>query len=131
MLSRHSLGKTATLLMLLGGALLVLPAEAGAQSDAPPKESASELDKLVAPVALYPDPLLAQVLAASSFPDQIPGAAQWANMHKTQKGDDLAKAMEQYHLGTRDNQLMFAMSFLMSQSDIENLAAYYAQQRKN
>jgi cytochrome c553 len=42
----------------------------------------------------------------------------------------LAKAMEQYHLGTRENQLMFAMSFLMSQSDIEKLAAYYAQQRK-
>ena len=48
-----------------------------------------------------------------------------------QDKDYLAKAMEQYHLGTRDNQLMFAMSFLMSQSDIENLAAYYARQRKN
>lgn len=42
----------------------------------------------------------------------------------------LAKAMEQYHLGTRENQFMFAMSFLMSQSDIERLAAYYAQQRQ-
>jgi cytochrome c553 len=48
-----------------------------------------------------------------------------------QDKDYLAKAMEQYHLGTRDNQLMFAMSFLMSQSDIDSLAAYYAQQRKN
>jgi cytochrome c553 len=47
-----------------------------------------------------------------------------------QDKDYLAKAMEQYHLGARENQLMFAMSFLMSQSDIEKLAAYYAQQRK-
>jgi cytochrome c553 len=43
----------------------------------------------------------------------------------------LAKALEQYHLGTRDNEFMFAMSFLMSRSDIDKLAAYYAQQRKD
>ena len=42
----------------------------------------------------------------------------------------LAKAMEQYHLGTRDDQLMFAMSFLMSTSDIDKLSQYYASQRK-
>jgi cytochrome c553 len=42
----------------------------------------------------------------------------------------MAKAMEQYHLGTRDDQLMAAMSFLMSRSDIDKLSAYYAQQRK-
>ena len=42
----------------------------------------------------------------------------------------LAKALEQYHLGTRDDQLMGAMSFLMSTSDIDKLSAYYASQRK-
>ncbi len=42
----------------------------------------------------------------------------------------LAKALELYHGGERASQLMFAMSFLMTQSDIEKLAAYYAQQRK-
>jgi len=42
----------------------------------------------------------------------------------------LAKAMELYHTGERESQLMFAMSFLMSKSDIEKLAAYYTQQRK-
>jgi hypothetical protein len=38
--------------------------------------------------------------------------------------------MAQYHLGMRENQLMFAMSFLMGKSDIEKLADFYAQQRK-
>ena len=42
----------------------------------------------------------------------------------------LAKVMAQYHLGMRENQLMFAMSFLMGKSDIEKLADFYAQQRR-
>jgi cytochrome c553 len=42
----------------------------------------------------------------------------------------LAHALEQYHLGTRDDQLMGAMSFLLSKSDIDKLSAYYAAQRK-
>jgi len=41
----------------------------------------------------------------------------------------LAKAMEFYHRGTRENEFMYAMSFLMTKSDIEKLAAYYARQR--
>lgn len=43
----------------------------------------------------------------------------------------LANAMELYHGGERVNQLMSAMSFLMTQSDIDKLAAYYARQRKD
>jgi cytochrome c553 len=42
----------------------------------------------------------------------------------------LAKALELYHGGARASELMFAMSFLMTQSDIDKLAAYYAQQRQ-
>ncbi len=42
----------------------------------------------------------------------------------------LAKAMELYHGGERVNPLMFAMSFLMTQSDIDKLAGYYARQRQ-
>jgi cytochrome c553 len=42
----------------------------------------------------------------------------------------LAKAMALYHGGERPNELMFAMAFLMTESDIQKLAAYYAQQRK-
>ncbi|MBZ5538449.1 MAG: DUF3300 domain-containing protein [Acidobacteriia bacterium] len=47
--------------------------------DYPPFESFSpeQLDNLLAPIALYPDPLLSQVLLASTFPDQIDEAARW------------------------------------------------------
>ncbi len=42
----------------------------------------------------------------------------------------LVKTIEEYHLGTREDELMNAMSFLLSKSDIEKLAASYSQQRK-
>ena len=45
--------------------------------DYPPRE----LDRIVSPVALYPDPLLAQLLAAATFAPEIPDAARWADQH--------------------------------------------------
>ncbi len=50
------------------------PAAAAAQAASPGKYSASELDLLFKPVALYPDPLLAQMLPAASYPAQIQAA---------------------------------------------------------
>ena len=50
----------------------------------------AELDTLVSTIALYPDPLLVQVLAASVHGDEIPGAADWANQNKHLKGQELA-----------------------------------------
>jgi hypothetical protein len=52
-----------------------------------------ELDRLVSRIALYPDPLLAQVLAAATFPDAIPDAARWADQHHYLTGDALAAAI--------------------------------------
>jgi hypothetical protein len=52
------------------------------------------LDRLVSRVALYPDPLIAQVLAAATFQDQIPPAAQWADQHHYLTGDGLAAAIQ-------------------------------------
>lgn len=52
--------------------------------------TAAELDTLVSTIALYPDPLLVQVLAASVHGDEIPGAADWANQNKHLKGQELA-----------------------------------------
>ena len=53
----------------------------GATETAP--RSASELQSLVAPIALYPDALVAQVLAASTFPDQIAIANYWLQQNKS------------------------------------------------
>src|SRR5580704_9171814 len=59
----------------------------------PPVYPPAELDRLVARIALYPDPLLAQVLAAATFPEQIPDAARWADQHHYLTGDALATAI--------------------------------------
>jgi hypothetical protein len=59
---------------------------------------AVQLDQLVARIALYPDPLLAQILPASTYWDQVPEAAEWANRHSYLKGDQLARAIHEDNL---------------------------------
>lgn len=58
-----------------------------------PTFSMEQLDQLTSRIALYPDPLLAQVLTASTYPEQIPQAAGWANAHRYMSGDALASAI--------------------------------------
>jgi hypothetical protein len=53
------------------------------------------LQQLVAPIALYPDSLVAQILAASTFPEQVVQADRWVQAHPDLKGDALAKAVDQ------------------------------------
>jgi hypothetical protein len=52
-----------------------------------------QLDSLVAPIALYPDPLLAQILAASTYPLEIIQLQQWLAQHKDLKDKALADAV--------------------------------------
>jgi hypothetical protein len=61
---------------------------------AQPSYSPEDLDRLVSRIALYPDPLLAQTLAAATYPDQIPDAARWADQHHYLSGDGLAEAIQ-------------------------------------
>ena len=58
-----------------------------------PKLSSGELDSLVAPIALYPDPLLAQTLAASTYPLEIIQLQQWMDRNKNLQGKALADAV--------------------------------------
>jgi hypothetical protein len=53
-----------------------------------------ELDALVAPIALYPDNLLAQVLIASTYPLEIAMAAQWRMQNPNLQGEQLANALQ-------------------------------------
>ncbi len=84
-------------------------AAAHAQTPAPPAQTAAapaapdqsqqllkpaELDQLVAPIALYPDTLLAEVLMASTYPLEIVQADRWATENKNLKGDQLKAAVE-------------------------------------
>jgi hypothetical protein len=55
---------------------------------------ADQLDSLVAPIALYPDPLLAQVLAASTYPLELVQLQQWLEKNKTLKDKALADAVQ-------------------------------------
>jgi hypothetical protein len=90
---------TAILCALL---LIVAPipsvAQNEAQQSAPADEQAAkipndQLDSLVSPIALYPDPLLAQVLAASTYPLEIVQLQQWLAQHKDLKDKALADAV--------------------------------------
>jgi hypothetical protein len=60
--------------------------------------SPPQLDQVVSRIALYPDPLLAQTLTASTFWADIPEAATWANNHTYLTGDALAQAIQGDHL---------------------------------
>jgi uncharacterized protein DUF3300 len=61
---------------------------------AAPKIPDNQLDSLVAPIALYPDPLLSQVLVASTYPLEIIQLQQWLEKHKDLKGDALVAAVK-------------------------------------
>ncbi len=68
------------------------PAAAAAEADEPPL-TADQLDSLVAPIALYPDNLLAQVLAASTYPLELVQLQQWMEKNKNLKDKALADAV--------------------------------------
>jgi Protein of unknown function (DUF3300) len=72
-------------------AVTVLAAEPGTPTQAAPM-SQSELKALVAPIALYPDKLVAIVLAAATFPDQVAIADYWLQQHKSLTGSALMQA---------------------------------------
>src|SRR5580692_1152798 len=59
----------------------------------PPSYPPEQLDQLVSRIALYPDSLLGQILAAATYPDQIPDAARWADQHHYLTGQGLADAI--------------------------------------
>ena len=74
------------------------PAAAASSEGAPdqaPALSMDQLKSLVAPIALWPDPLLAQSLAASTYPLDLMEAQQWLSQNSSLKGDALEKAAEQ------------------------------------
>jgi hypothetical protein len=53
-----------------------------------------ELDQMLAPVALYPDSLLSQMLMASTYPLEVVQAARWSRSNRSLKGEQAVKAVE-------------------------------------
>ena len=70
-----------------------LPPPPDAAAAPPPGYPQAELERIVSPIALYPDPLLAQVLAAATFASDIPEAARWADQHHYMTDGALASAI--------------------------------------
>jgi hypothetical protein len=54
----------------------------------------AQLDQMLAPIALYPDPLLSQILMAATYPLEVVKAARWADVHPGLQGDDAVRAVE-------------------------------------
>ena len=71
------------------------PPAQGPTAPAYAQQTPDQLQRLVAPIALYPDSLVAQILAASTFPEQVVEADRWLQDHPDLKGDALAKAVDQ------------------------------------
>lgn len=87
----------ARLVRLIVAILLFVPFAATAQqpTTAPtqPQLKPAELDQLLAPVALYPDPLLSEILIASTYPLEVVQADRWAKSNKTFTGETLTAAL--------------------------------------
>ena len=77
---------------LLAALLAVLLAVTTAQAEERPAYSQGELDQMLAPVALYPDSLLSQVLMASTYPLEVVEAARWSRAHPGLVGDEAVRA---------------------------------------
>jgi len=73
----------------------VLVAQNDQSAAQPPVQAAQQtperLQQLAAPIALYPDALVAQILAAATYPDQVVEADRWLQQHTDLKGEQLGK----------------------------------------
>jgi hypothetical protein len=87
-----------TLALVLSVVLIAAPGfgneEAGGAADTAPMD-AHQLQALVAPIALYPDPLVAQILAGATFSDQVAVANYWLDEHKGLTGQALMQTVNQ------------------------------------
>src|SRR5262245_12683639 len=70
------------------------PIAASAPRGASATFSREQIEQLVAPIALYPDSLLSQVLMAATYPADVAEAAKWSKANKDMKGDAATQAVQ-------------------------------------
>jgi Protein of unknown function (DUF3300) len=58
------------------------------------QQTPEQLQELVAPIALYPDSLVAQILAAATYPDQVVEADRWLQQHSDLEGEQLGQEVD-------------------------------------
>ena len=81
------------IIVLLWSIALAAMAQQPATTPTQPPLKPAELDQLLAPIALHPDPLLSEILIASTYPLEVVQADRWAMSNKTLKGDALTAAL--------------------------------------
>ncbi|WP_227746844.1 DUF3300 domain-containing protein [Paraburkholderia franconis] len=93
------------------------PAPSGPVASGPAPFKPEEIEALVAPIALYPDSMLAQVLMASTYPLEIVHAARWVKANPNVKGDAAVKAVENQPWDTSVKSLVAFPQILEPMSD--------------
>jgi hypothetical protein len=91
---RKKKGHLVVLTLVCMTALLLTPSSYSQESQGAAVFKAEELEQIFAPIALYPDSLLIQILMASTYPLEIVQADRWVKQNRDMKGDALAKALE-------------------------------------
>ena len=95
---KQSLSLLLSCCLVLASAPGGLAAQADQSAPQPPVQAApqtpEQLQQLVAPIALYPDALVAQILAAATYPDQIVEADRWLQQHTDLKGEQLGNEVD-------------------------------------
>jgi hypothetical protein len=85
----------ATLLAAIAATPLTLaPLQVQAQAQAQHVYTQAELDQMLAPIALYPDALLSQILMAATYPAEVAEAARWSRANPGLQGDDAVRAAQ-------------------------------------
>jgi hypothetical protein len=95
--TKHLLSAMLSLLLIVGTTPLETSAQQGGSTGYSGQGvplTPAELQQLVAPIALYPDALVAQILGAATFPDQIAAAASWLEQNSYLHGSTLMEAVD-------------------------------------
>ena len=83
-----------TWLACLFAVLVVMPPAAAQDAQQPPPFTKEEIEQLVAPIALYPDALVAQILMATTYPLEVVSAARWVKENPGVKDKALEDALQ-------------------------------------
>jgi uncharacterized membrane protein YgcG len=91
---RGIIGECSRILLFVLGIMMAVPPGTFGQPADQPAFQQEELEQILAPIALYPDSLLAQILMASTYPLEVVQADRWAKQNQNLTGDALTAALE-------------------------------------